>query len=49
MNINNTYIQYNLGFGQVQMGANGCGWVRMGAIGCRGVGEQENKASMHIY
>ena len=49
MNINNTYIQYNLGFGRVQIDVNGRGWVCMGAIGYNGVGGQENKASGLIY
>ena len=42
-------MQYNLGFGWVQIGVNGCGWVQMGAIGYKGAGGQANKASMHIY
>ena len=42
-------MQYNLGFGWVQIGVNGCGWVQMGAIGYKGAGGQANKASIHIY
>ena len=42
-------MQYNLGFGRVQIGVNGRGWVQMGAIGCTGAGGQENKASGRIY
>ena len=42
-------MQYNLGFGRVQIVPNGRGWVRMGAIGYKVAGGQKNKGSIHIY
>ena len=45
ININNTFIHYNLGCGREHMGANGCGWVFIDVVGCRGTRAQQNKES----